>query len=61
MKRILVIDDDQDQRLLCRTILESAGYAVCDVEDGESGLQAFRQQPLRPRDYRHFHAGQKRF
>lgn len=44
MKRILVIDDDETQRLLCHTILESAGYEVVEAPDGDSGLRLFRQQ-----------------
>ena len=38
MKKILVIDDDQFNRLFAREALEGVGYAVADAEDGESGL-----------------------
>ena len=38
--RILVADDDPDLRDILRSILEPAGFAVSEAENGESALQA---------------------
>jgi CheY-like chemotaxis protein len=35
MERILVVDDSEDVRLALTTILEDAGYDVCEASDGE--------------------------
>jgi CheY-like chemotaxis protein len=45
MKRILVIEDDIDQRELFKTVLEQAGYDVTEAPNGKVGLQLFYQQP----------------
>jgi CheY-like chemotaxis protein/phosphoribosyl 1,2-cyclic phosphodiesterase len=46
MKRVLVIDDDPDIRLVAKNALEYAGYEVLVAEDGARGLQqVFSQQP----------------
>lgn len=37
-KKILVIDDEPDLRLLVRIILESAGYEIVEATSGEEGL-----------------------
>jgi DNA-binding response OmpR family regulator len=39
--RVLVIDDEPDIRALLRSLLERAGYAVDEAEDGRAGLRAF--------------------
>ena len=39
MKHILIVDDEQDHRLLLRTILESRGYICEEAEDGVSALE----------------------
>jgi DNA-binding response OmpR family regulator len=39
--RILVVDDEPDIRTLLRSLLERAGYAVEEAEDGRAGLRAF--------------------
>ena len=44
-KRILVIDDDDDQRELFRVILTDAGYAVATASDGIAGADLFQKQP----------------
>jgi CheY-like chemotaxis protein len=38
-KKILVIDDEPDLRLLVRLILESEGYEIVEAASGEEGLQ----------------------
>ena len=43
--RILVVDDDQDIRLLLRSLLERAGYDVQEAEDGKVALRAFYENP----------------
>jgi signal transduction histidine kinase/DNA-binding response OmpR family regulator len=46
LARILYIEDDPGSRLLVRSLLESAGYAVIDAEDGISGIElALRERP----------------
>src|SRR4051812_17773015 len=37
--RVLVVDDDGDIRLLLRELLERAGYAVDEAEDGRTALR----------------------
>ena len=43
--RILVIDDDADIRGLVAALLERAGLAVEQAEDGRSGLRALHKTP----------------
>jgi two-component system chemotaxis response regulator CheY len=38
MATVLVADDDRDTRLLVRTVLEHAGHAVVEAEDGSAAL-----------------------
>ncbi len=40
MANILVVDDDAYIRRLLRTLLEGAGHAVIEAEDGEQGIEA---------------------
>jgi two-component system cell cycle response regulator DivK len=39
-KRILVIEDQQDNRQILRDLLTSADFEVIEAEDGEAGLAA---------------------
>jgi CheY-like chemotaxis protein len=39
-KRILIVDDDPDQRLTLQLPLENAGYAISEATNLEEGLQA---------------------
>lgn len=41
---ILVIDDDQDVRLVMQEILEAEGYAVITAVDGEDGLRQLKER-----------------
>jgi CheY-like chemotaxis protein len=43
VSRILVIDDEPDQRFLLRRIFERAGHEVGDARNGASALQAVRE------------------
>ena len=46
MHRLLVIEDDDDARLVLRLALEDEGYQVAEARDGRSGLTAFeREEP----------------
>jgi CheY-like chemotaxis protein len=42
--RILVVDDEPDQRFLLRTIFERAGHKVADAGDGAAALRLVREQ-----------------
>ena len=42
-KKILIIDDDPDQRLSLRLPLESAGFSVHEAANSAQGLVAVRQ------------------
>jgi two-component system cell cycle response regulator DivK len=44
--RILYIEDNPDNQLLVRRILEAAGYTIVTAENGRTGLaEALRQTP----------------
>ncbi|NOQ47507.1 MAG: response regulator [Desulfobulbaceae bacterium] len=43
--RILVIDDDEQMRILLRQVMEWAGHEVAEAENGRQGMQKQRQQP----------------
>jgi DNA-binding response OmpR family regulator len=43
--RVLVVDDDGDIRLLLRELLERAGYAVDEAEDGRTALRTLFAKP----------------
>ncbi|HQR37917.1 MAG TPA: response regulator [Blastocatellia bacterium] len=45
MQHILIIDDDEQVRELCRTVLEDAGYGVESAPDGAVALEIFDRQP----------------
>ena len=48
MATVLVADDDRDTRLLVRTVLEHAGHAVVEAENGSVALSvAERKRPDR--------------
>jgi CheY-like chemotaxis protein len=44
-KRVLVVDDDADARLMFRLILESAGYLVEEAQNGLAALILLRDMP----------------
>lgn len=41
MKRILIVEDEENQRLLYKTELEEEGYMVYVAENGVEGLKRF--------------------
>jgi signal transduction histidine kinase len=44
--KILYVEDNAENRMLVRAILEAAGYAVVDAEDGLAGVEAaVREEP----------------
>jgi DNA-binding response OmpR family regulator len=43
--RVLVIDDDEDIRLLLRELLQRAGYSVDEASDGKTGLRHLFANP----------------
>ena len=43
MSRILVVDDEPDQRFLLRRIFERAGHEVTDATDGAAALRIVRE------------------
>lgn len=43
MEKILVIDDEEDIRILLSSILESDGYHVITASDGREGLEKFQE------------------
>lgn len=48
LRRILVIEDEENIRVFARKVLERAGFAVELAADGRAGVEAFR---ARPQDY----------
>ncbi|PYN54982.1 MAG: hypothetical protein DMD94_13085, partial [Candidatus Rokuibacteriota bacterium] len=44
--KILYIEDNRENRMLVRAVLEAAGYAIVDAEDGLTGIEAaIREEP----------------
>lgn len=44
MSRVLVIEDEDDIRLLTRVILEGSGHQVTEAATGEAGLAAMQHE-----------------
>src|SRR5262245_10966233 len=45
LRRVLVVDDDDDIRLLLQELLTGAGYRVETAPDGRAALRAFHENP----------------
>lgn len=41
---VLIVDDNLDNRIIYRTILEHAGFRVLEAADGEQGVRLAREQ-----------------
>ena len=52
-KRILVVEDQEDNRQILRDLLDSAGYEMTEAWDGEAGVSAAKEAASRP--YSHGH------
>jgi DNA-binding response OmpR family regulator len=50
-RRILVVEDEPDLRLLNAEVLESSGYKVDTAEDGKAGWEALRATRHAPESY----------
>jgi len=46
---VLVVDDEEDVRLVARAALEFAGFTVLTAENGREGLATFREEAERIR------------
>src|SRR5271157_6214399 len=44
-KRILIVDDEPNVRLVFRTALEATGYLVTEAADGDAALAQLRKLP----------------
>src|SRR5919198_2976399 len=44
--KVLYIEDNRENRMLVRAVLEAAGYVIVDAEDGLAGIEAaIREEP----------------
>lgn len=43
-KKILIIEDNEQNRILVRMIIKSLNHEVIEAEDGEQGIQMAREQ-----------------
>ena len=46
LPRILVIEDDNEVRLMVRQMLERAGHEVAEAINGDEGVESYRQRPV---------------
>lgn len=44
MEKILIIDDEQVNRVVLRQVLGKEGYYIMEAEDGQSGIQVFKEE-----------------
>ena len=44
-KRILVVEDQEDNRPILRVLLSNAGYDMVEAEDGQAAIAAAKAQP----------------
>jgi len=44
MKRILIIEDQEDNRAIMRDVLSTAGYALIEAVDGQQGVKLARSE-----------------
>ena len=46
MTRILVVDDAVDFRIMCREMLQDAGYEVLEAANGNEGIKVIRENEV---------------
>jgi len=46
MARILIVDDEEMDRLLGRTILQDAGHELLFAQDGDAALKTYREEEV---------------
>ena len=46
MKRLLIVDDDPDHRLILRTMFEAKGYGCEEAEDGGAALSKLKTDQM---------------
>jgi len=46
LKRVMIVDDEQDIRTLVRVMLEDSGYDVVEAESGEKCLELIDTEPV---------------
>ncbi len=44
VRRVLLVDDHEDSRIIYRTALQHAGFSVAECSDGESAVRCARQE-----------------
>ncbi|MBU0609209.1 MAG: response regulator [Armatimonadetes bacterium] len=44
MPKILIVDDDPDFLVICRTVLETQGYKVLEAASGSQGLEIMHRE-----------------
>ena len=44
IRRVLLVEDDENMRFMLRDNLEMAGYHICAVGDGQTTLSAFLKE-----------------
>ncbi len=44
VKKILVVEDDSDARMMLSLALKSSGYIVLGAENGEEGIKLFKEE-----------------
>jgi CheY-like chemotaxis protein len=50
-KRILVVEDQKDDRQIIRDMLAGTGYAITEAEDGEQALAALAKERALPHSH----------
>jgi CheY-like chemotaxis protein len=44
MARVLIVDDDPDFALICRTVLQEAGHEIREAANGSQALKMMREE-----------------
>ena len=46
MPTILLIDDNDQYRIMLNKVLSYAGYEVCEAKNGKEAVRAYRERPI---------------